>query len=99
LLEELETEIKYEGYIVRQQAKVRDLSQLEEYVVPQEIDFALVPSLSREGRERMVEAKPQTLGQASRLSGVRPADVAVLLHYLQNRKRAAKGSPETHNGS
>jgi tRNA uridine 5-carboxymethylaminomethyl modification enzyme len=99
LLEELETEIKYEGYIARQQAKVRDLSQLEGYAIPQEVDFALVPSLSKEGRERMVQAKPQTLGQASRLSGVRPADVAVLLHYLQNRKRPAKESPTTDNGS
>jgi tRNA U34 5-carboxymethylaminomethyl modifying enzyme MnmG/GidA len=46
----------------------------------------------------MVEAKPQTLGQASRLSGVRPADVAVLLHYLQNQKRAVKELPETDSG-
>jgi len=83
---------------VRQQAKVRDSSQLDGYAIPQEVDFALVPSLSKEGRERMVEARPQTLGQASRLSGVRPADVAVLLHYLQNQKRAAKESPETDNG-
>jgi len=99
LLEELETEIKYEGYIVRQQAKVRDLSQLEGYAIPGDVDLALVPSLSKEGRERMVTAKPQTLGQASRLSGVRPADVAVLLHHLQNRKRPAKESPTTDNGS
>jgi tRNA uridine 5-carboxymethylaminomethyl modification enzyme len=47
----------------------------------------------------MVEAKPQTLGQASRLSGVRPADVAVLLHYLQNRHRTEQESPETDNGA
>jgi tRNA uridine 5-carboxymethylaminomethyl modification enzyme len=84
---------------MRQQAKVRDLSQLEEYAVPSEVDFTLVPSLSKQGRERLVEAKPQTLGQASRLSGVRPADVAVLLHYLQNRKRTTKELPEADNGS
>jgi tRNA U34 5-carboxymethylaminomethyl modifying enzyme MnmG/GidA len=46
-----------------------------------------------------VAAKPQTLGQASRLSGVRPADVAVLLHHLQNRRHTAKESPTTDNGS
>jgi tRNA uridine 5-carboxymethylaminomethyl modification enzyme len=88
LLEELETEVKYEGYIVRQQTKVRDLSRLDAYAIPGDVDLMLVPSLSKEGRERMVATKPQTLGQASRLSGVRPADVAVLLHYLQNRNRA-----------
>jgi tRNA uridine 5-carboxymethylaminomethyl modification enzyme len=99
LLEELETEVKYEGYIVRQQAKVRDLSQLESYAIPEDVDLALVPSLSKEGRERIVAAKPQTLGQASRLSGVRPADVAVLLHHLQNRRHTAKESPTTDNGS
>lgn len=88
LLEELETEVKYEGYIVRQQTKVRDLSRLDTYAIPDDVDLMLVPSLSKEGRERLVAIRPQTLGQASRLSGVRPADVAVLLHYLQNRCRA-----------
>jgi tRNA uridine 5-carboxymethylaminomethyl modification enzyme len=94
LLEELETEVKYEGYIVRQQTKVRDLSRLDGYAIPDDVNLTLVPSLSKEGRERMVAAKPQTLGQASRLSGVRPADVAVLLHYLQNRKRAQEHSAD-----
>ena len=94
LLEELETEVKYEGYIVRQQTKVRDLSRLDGYAIPEDVNLALVPSLSKEGRERMLAAKPQTLGQASRLSGVRPADVAVLLHYLQNRKRAQQHSAD-----
>jgi len=95
LLEELETEVKYEGYIVRQQAKVRDLSRLEGYAIPDDVNLMLVPSLSKEGRERMVAAKPQTLGQASRLSGVRPADVAVLLHYLQNRNRAGQHTADS----
>jgi tRNA uridine 5-carboxymethylaminomethyl modification enzyme len=94
LLEELETEVKYEGYIVRQQTKVRDLSRLDGYAIPDDVNLTLVPSLSKEGRERMVAAKPQTLGQASRLSGVRPADVAVLLHYLQHRKRAQEHSAD-----
>jgi tRNA uridine 5-carboxymethylaminomethyl modification enzyme len=93
LLEELETEVKYEGYIVRQRAKARDLSHLDAYAIPDDIDLGLVPSLSKEGRERMQELHPQTLGQASRLSGVRPADVAVLLHYLQNRSRRAPSEP------
>ena len=92
LLEELETEVKYEGYIRHQMATVNDLARLDGYPVPADLDFALVPSLSKEGRERMTAARPQTLGQASRLSGVRPADVAVLLHYLQNQHRAAAGS-------
>jgi len=92
LLEELETEVKYEGYIRHQLAKVNDLARLDSYPVPPDLDFARVPSLSKEGRERMTAAHPQTLGQASRLSGVRPADVAVLLHYLQNQRRAAAAS-------
>lgn len=98
LLEELETEVKYEGYIAHQMAKVHDLAQLEGYPVPADLDFALVPSLSKEGRERMTAARPQTLGQVSRLSGVRPADVAVLLHYLQNRRRAEQQSEDRPSG-
>ena len=92
LLEELETEVKYEGYIRHQMTKVNDLARLDGYPVPPDLDFARVPSLSKEGRERMTAARPQTLGQASRLSGVRPADVAVLLHYLQNQRRTAAAS-------
>ena len=95
LLEELETEVKYEGYIVRQQAKANDLARLEGYPIPEDVDLSLVPSLSKEGRERMVAARPQTLGQASRLSGVRPADVAVLLHYLQNRDRSRRSDGQS----
>ena len=95
LLEELETEVKYEGYIVRQQAKAHDLARLEGYPIPEDVDLSLVPSLSKEGRERMVAARPQTLGQASRLSGVRPADVAVLLHYLQNRDRSRRSDGQS----
>jgi tRNA uridine 5-carboxymethylaminomethyl modification enzyme len=83
----LEAREKYAGYIGRQQAEVERQRRNEETRLPAEIDYAQVPGLSNEARQRLVESRPGTLGQASRLPGITAATISVLLVHL--KKRAA----------
>ncbi len=82
---QVEIEIKYEGYIARQKQVIEKFKRLENKVIPDFFDFEKVPSLSREGREKLIQMKPYTVGQASRISGVSPADISVLIVCLQKR--------------
>lgn len=84
---ELETMVKYEGYLRRQEEQVRRVQRLEEQRLPQAFDYRQVRGLSREAQERLNAVQPQTLGQAVRVPGVSPADVAVLLIYLERERR------------
>jgi len=81
----VETDIKYEGYLARQEAQVRELDRLEDVPLPPDLDYAAIPSLRTEAREKLSRVQPVTLGQASRISGVNPADVTVLMLYLKMR--------------
>ena len=81
----VETDIKYEGYLARQEAAVREMARLEAVPIPPELDYAAVPSLRIEAREKLLRAQPVTLGQAARISSVNPADVTVLLLALKHR--------------
>lgn len=80
--EKAETEIKYEGYITRQQAQVNEMLRLENKAIPQDIDYDKVYGLRLEAIEKLNKIRPTNIGQASRISGVSPADVSVLLIYL-----------------
>ena len=80
--EKVETEIKYEGYISRQQAQVDEMLRLEKRQIPEDIDYDDVYGLRLEAVEKLKKVKPVSIGQASRISGVSPADVSVLLIYL-----------------
>jgi tRNA uridine 5-carboxymethylaminomethyl modification enzyme len=80
--EQVEIEIKYEGFIQRQNQQADKLEQLEARVIPKTFDFSAVAALSAEAREKLNEIRPETVGQASRISGVSPADISVLLIYL-----------------
>ncbi len=80
--EKVETEIKYEGYITRQQAQVNEMLRLENKLIPQDIDYNEVYGLRLEAVEKLNKIKPTNIGQASRISGVSPADVSVLLIHL-----------------
>ncbi len=80
--EKVETEIKYEGYITRQQAQVNEMLRLENKLIPQDIDYENVYGLRLEAIEKLNKIRPTNIGQASRISGVSPADVSVLLIYL-----------------
>lgn len=80
--EKVEVEIKYEGYIVRQKAQVNEMLRLEGKKIPENIDYNDVYGLRLEAREKLDKVRPADIGQASRISGVSPADVSVLLIYL-----------------
>lgn len=80
--EKVEVEIKYEGYISRQQAQVNEMLRLESKIIPSDIDYDSIKGLRLEAIEKLKKIKPENIGQASRISGVSPADVSVLLIYL-----------------
>ena len=84
---QVEIELKYEGYIQRQKAEVEKMQGLDERIFPKKIDFLQISGLSNEAKEKLCRFQPTTLGQASRIAGVSPADITVLLVHLK-----AKGS-------
>ena len=84
--EEVEIQIKYEGYIKLQEAQVEKFKKLEEKILPDDVDYETIKGISLEGRQKLNKFKPHSIGQASRISGVSPADVSVLLIYLQQLK-------------
>ena len=81
--EEVNIEIKYEGYIIRQAKQVQQFARTERMKIPEDLDYDLVPSLRNEARQKLKEIRPSSIGQASRIMGVNPADVSVLLIYLK----------------
>jgi tRNA uridine 5-carboxymethylaminomethyl modification enzyme len=80
---QVEIEVKYAGYITRQFAEVGRLAALEAKIIPLDFDFASVPSLRTEARQKLAKIRPQTIGQAMRISGVSPADVSILTIWLK----------------
>jgi len=87
--EQLETELKYAGYIVRQNAAIEKLRAQEDRHIPSDFDFASVPSLRAETRQKLLHIRPVTLGQAGRISGVTPSDLALLAIVLEKGRRAS----------
>lgn len=85
--EEVEIEIKYEGYIRRQLSHIEDFKRMEDWLIPPDFDYHSVTVLSRETKEKLSMIKPVSLGQASRISGVRVSDISVLMIYLERLRR------------
>lgn len=85
--DEAEILIKYDGYIKRQLSQVEQFKKLENRKLPDEIDYKKIPNLRLEAREKLSNIKPLSIGQASRISGVSPADISVLLIYLEQMRR------------
>lgn len=85
--EEVNINIKYDGYIRRQLNQVAQFKKLEEKRIPETIDYNKVPSLRTEARQKLAQIQPISIGQASRISGVSPADISVLLVYLESLGR------------
>jgi tRNA uridine 5-carboxymethylaminomethyl modification enzyme len=88
VIEQLEIQAKYQGYIDRQQDEVDKSLAHELLPLPDDFDYAAVPGLSFEVRQKLAQNRPQTLGQASRLQGVTPAAISLLLVHLKRRKAA-----------
>lgn len=86
VVEQVEIELKYEGYIERQMRQVEQFKKMEKKLIPASIDYDEVPSLRIEARQKLKEFRPVSVGQASRISGVSPADISVLLIYLEQYK-------------
>ncbi|MBI2865340.1 MAG: tRNA uridine-5-carboxymethylaminomethyl(34) synthesis enzyme MnmG [Chloroflexi bacterium] len=87
IAEQVEIEAKYEGYIDRQSAAVARVRKLEERRIPAEMDYDSIPAFRKEARDKLKAFRPATLGQASRLSGVNPSDIAILLVHLERGRR------------
>ena len=87
-IEQVEIQAKYQGYIERQQDEIDKSLAHESLVLPKDIDYAQVPGLSFEVRQKLTQMRPQTLGQASRLQGMTPAAISLLLVHLKRRKAA-----------
>lgn len=88
VLYQVEIEIKYEGYIAKVHRQVERSSKLDRVKIPNSIDFKSVDNLALEAREKLNKIKPETIGQASRISGINPADISVLQMYIENYRRA-----------
>ena len=87
VIEQVEIEIKYEGYIKRQVSQVNQYKKMENKLIPADIDYDDVLSLRKEARQKLKQLKPINVGQASRISGVSPADISVLLVYLEHKRQ------------
>ncbi len=80
--EQVEVELKYEGYIRRQQSAIDEMRRLESKLLPEEVDYNGIKGLRKEAQEKLTKIKPRSVGQASRISGVSPADISVLIVWL-----------------
>ncbi|QLG89328.1 tRNA uridine-5-carboxymethylaminomethyl(34) synthesis enzyme MnmG [Chitinibacter bivalviorum] len=87
--EQIEIQVKYQGYIERQQGEVAKRDTLEDVALPEDFDFTQVPGLSKEIQQKLSTQRPQTLGIASRISGVTPAAIALLVVYIKKSRMAA----------
>ncbi len=88
IAERVETEIKYEGYIKRMEAEAKRLSKLDDYPIPEDIDYSAIKTLSNEAIEKLTANKPKTLGAALRISGVAPSDVMAIYYWSESHKRS-----------
>lgn len=93
VFENVEIELKYEGYIRRQKADIAEMRRLEKKLLPKNVDYEQIEGLRMEAREKLNKVRPANIGQASRISGVSPADVSVLLIWL-----AKEGGEPVHGG-
>ena len=85
--EEVEIQLKYEGYIKLQEEQVKKFKKMEKKLIPEDIDYEKISGISLEGKQKLSKLKPLSIGQASRISGVSPADISVLLVYLQTKNK------------
>ena len=88
----IETDFKYEGHLGRQRSQIDRMSRQEGRRIPPDIDFTAIPALKKEAQLRFSEIQPETLGQAARIPGITPADIAILTIWLEKRERVVSGT-------
>jgi tRNA uridine 5-carboxymethylaminomethyl modification enzyme len=96
VIEQVEIELKYAGYIERQETEVARLKVLEDKAIPATFDFGCVHGLRFEARQKLTEIRPSTIGQASRISGISPADISLLLVHLRRQGKKASAAAALH---
>lgn len=84
VLNQVEIEIKYEEYLIKERQMVKKFKNLENIIIPNDFDYSIIKSISNEGREKLNKIRPNTIGQASRISGVSNSDIEILMCYLLN---------------
>jgi len=95
--EQIEIEVKYKGYIERQLSQVEKFKKMEDYKIPHWVDYSYISELRKEARQKLTQIRPVSLGQASRISGVSPADISILMVYFA-RKSKETNSKEFSKG-
>ncbi len=99
IIQQVEIGIKYEGYIDRQEDDVAKFKKMEEKHIPDWLDYGTVPSLRKEARQKLTQIRPGTLGQASRISGVSPADISILMVWMKRGNGTPHQASESHEES
>ncbi|HZS79779.1 MAG TPA: tRNA uridine-5-carboxymethylaminomethyl(34) synthesis enzyme MnmG [Ktedonobacteraceae bacterium] len=84
--EEVELQVKYESYVRKQEQQVHRARRMEEYLIPETLDYEAIPHLRTQARQKLSRTRPRTIGQASRVEGVTPADIAILMVYLEKMR-------------
>ena len=92
-VEQLAISVKYKGYVERQQRQIEQFKKMESRSIPSNVDYAAIPDLRSEAREKWSALNPRNLGQAARISGISPSDVTVLWVHLEGRRRRKTASP------
>ena len=82
ILEQVEIQVKYEVYIKKEQEMITKMSSLEDHQIPEAFNYEKLTAMSIEARQKMMKIKPRTIGQASRISGVNPSDIQILIVYM-----------------
>ena len=95
IINQIEIEVKYAGYIERQASEIERIKTLQEKRIPTDFNFESVPSLRLEARQKLAKVRPATVGQAARISGVSPADVSILVVWLKRYKTALPEGSKT----
>lgn len=90
VIEQVEISIKYEGYIKKQEDHIKQFLKLDKKNIPRDIEYLSIENLRLEARQKLDNIKPLNIGQASRISGVSPADITVLLIYLEQKYNEAR---------
>ncbi|HEV8542003.1 MAG TPA: FAD-dependent oxidoreductase, partial [Verrucomicrobiae bacterium] len=94
IVQQIEITVKYAGYIVRQEQDIAKFKTMEEKQIPDWLDYQTVPSLRKEARLKLEQIRPKTLGQASRISGVSPADISIIMVWLKRGPKAGASSSD-----